>query len=239
MIASVVTPQFGLLASDSAMYDTKQSRMSFQSMKLFFTKNYLITFIGTPLYFAKIDRTKLEGDMPSVCLYLEDYLKEMRPKVDKAMKSEIADPDENKPNFCLFLLGVTKKLPTLAQFNSYLSFKPKFLFSEDKPKFATIFYGDDNPEKKKLFTETTAYMEKKLHKWTKKFGSKPEGNDFTVNTDPLTPGVLGEILTRGIYKKADLEQEMGHKLKYAGGVVNVAGMDKAGAIFALSGLTQG
>lgn len=224
MIASVVTPSFGILATDSAMYDTQQSKMSYEAMKLFFTNRYLMTFIGTPIYFAKLDKEKLGGDLSSVCLYLEDYLKKMRPEVAKALKSEIADTDENKPNFCLFVLGVAKKLPTLVQFNSELNFKPKYLFSSDKPKFSTIYFGDDNPEKKKLFIESREFMEHRTHKLEKK------GVE-------LTPGILAEVLTRGIYKKADLEQEMGQKVKYAGGTVNLAGMWPTGLVFQLSGLT--
>lgn len=223
MIASVVTPQFGLLATDSAMFDTKQIKMSFDSMKLFFSKQYLITFIGTPVYFAKLDKTKLDADLPSLCLYMEDYLKKIRPEVEKTLKSEIADNDENKPNFCLFVLGIAKRLPTLVQFNSELNFKPKYLYSSDKPKFSTIFFGDDNPAKKKMFVETTEYMERKTHKQQKK------------NIE-LSPGILAETLTRGIYKKADLEQEIGPKIKYAGGTVNIAGMWNTGLVFQLSGL---
>lgn len=223
MIASVVTPQFGILATDSAMFDTAQSKMSFESMKLFFSNRYLITFIGTPVYFAKLDRTKLNQDLPSLCLYMEDYLKKIRPEVEKTLRSEISDEDENKPNFCLFILGIAKKLPTLVQFNSELNFKPKYLYSSDKPKFSTIFFGDDNPEKKRMFVEATAYMEHRTHKQLKK------------NVE-MSPGILAETITRGIYKKADLEQEIGPKIKYAGGTVNLAGMWNTGLVFQLSGV---
>lgn len=223
MIASVVTPQFGLLATDSAMFDTAQSKMSFESMKLFCTPKYLITFIGTPVYFSKLDNSKLGQDLPSLCLYMEDYLKKIKPDVEKTLRSAIADEDENKPNFCLFILGIAKKLPTLVQFNSELDFKPKYLYSSDKPKFSTIFFGDDNPAKKKMFVETTEYMEKRTHKQVKK------------NLE-LSPGILAETLTRGIYKKSDLEQELGPKIKYAGGAVNIAGMWNTGRIFQVSGM---
>lgn len=223
MISACVTPNFGILASDSAMFDTRQSKMSFETMKLFFTTKYLVTFIGTPVYFAKIDRSKLDGDLPTVCLYMEDYLKKMKPEVEKILKSEIADSDENKPNICLFILGIAKKLPTLVQFNSELNFKPKYLYSSDKPKFSTIYFGDDNPEKKKIFIESREFMEHKTHKLAKR------GID-------LTPGVLAEVMTRGIYKKADLEQAIGPRKKYAGGTVNLAGMHNTGLIFQLSGM---
>ncbi len=223
MISACVTSEFGILATDSAMFDTKQSKMSFESMKLFFSKQYLVTFIGTPVYFAKLDMKKFEMDFPSLCLYMEDYLKKILPEVEKTLKSEIADYDENKPNFCLFVLGIAKRLPTLAQFNSELNFKPKYLYSQDKPKFSTIFFGDDNPAKKKLFVEATEYMERRTHKQVKK------GIE-------LRPGILAETMTRGIYKKADMEQEIEPRIKYAGGTVNLAGMWNTGLVFQLSGL---
>lgn len=220
MLGSVVTKDFGLLGTDSAQYDMAQSKMSYQSKKLFFTSKYLFSFIGTAAYFAKLDKSKLDQDMNGISLYLTDYLKEMKPKVEEQLRAEIKDEDENKPNFCLFVLGVHNKKPTLAQFNSFNDFKAKYLFSENGPKFSTIMYGDDNPKKKQIFQESTEYMEKKTHKAIKK------GME-------ITPGFLGEIITRGIYKKADLEQELIGK-KYAGGVVNVGGVLNDGSLFTLS-----
>lgn len=219
MIASAVTRDFGLIASDSAQYDTSQGKMSFQSLKLFFTQRYLLTFIGTPAYFAKIDRSKFDKDLHTATIYLKDYLQKMKPEVTKTLTSEIADEDENKPNFCLFLLGVHKGLPTMTQFNSFKNFEPRYLYNQKEGvKFSTIYYGDDNPKKKEIFTQATEFMEKKA-----------------ADLKATTPGILGEVLTRGIYKKADLEMKLEGK-KYAGGVVNVAGITKGGIIFPLSGL---
>lgn len=219
MIASAVTKDFGLLASDSAQYDTSLGKMSFQSMKLFFTSRYLLSFIGTPAYFAKIDRSKLDADLHTLTIYLKDYLQKMRPEVIKTLESEIADTDENKPNFCLFILGVHKGLPTMTQFNSFKDFEPRYLYNQKEGvKFSTLYYGDDNQEKKELFKQATDFMEKKA-----------------ATLDVVDPGTLGEVLTRGIYKKADLELKLEGK-KYAGGVVNVAGITKNGIIFPLSGL---
>ncbi|MFI5206084.1 MAG: hypothetical protein ACHQVK_04020 [Candidatus Paceibacterales bacterium] len=149
-------------------------------------------------------------------------MKGEKSKVEKILKAEIADPDENKGHFCLFVLGVHNKLPTMVQFNSFLNFKPKYLYSNGGIKFSSIFYGDDNPEKKKLFTEAKDYMEKKAHKYEKR------GME-------LTPGLVGEILTRGIYHKADAEMAMGDNKKYAGGVVNAAAIFSSGQMIPLSG----
>jgi hypothetical protein len=224
MISGTVTKNFGLLATDSAQYDTSQSLMSFEQLKLLRLPRYVLCYIGTPVYLAKIDKEKLGGDMQLISVYLEDYLKKKNPEVEKILKSEIADPDENKPHFCMLVLGLHKKLPTIVQFNSTNNFKPKYLFSNDeKPKFSTLMYGDDDPKRKHAFTESTEYMEKKTAKWLKK------GIVFS-------PGIGAEILTRGIYKQADLDAEIGLKQKFAGGAVNVAGILNTGLIISLSGL---
>lgn len=224
MVAACVTKHFGLLASDAAKFDTAQSKISFDAVKLFYTSNTLVSFIGTPLYFSQMDKSKLSSDFPSMVLYMKNYLKKIRPEVEKMLRSEIADEDENKPHFCMFVLGVHKTLPTNVQFNSYLDFEPKYLYSSDKPKFSTIFFGDDNPKKKQLFLESTEYMEQKTRKLAKK------------NVE-LTPGVLGEVLIRGIYKKADAETLLPPYKKYAGGVVSVAGILSNQVIFPLSGVS--
>lgn len=219
MITAVVTNKFGLIASDSTQYDTSKGELSFETPRLFYSRNNLIAFIGTPLYFSRIDKEKLNQNIPGLALYLTNYLKEVKPEVEKIMKSEIADKDEQKPHFCLFVMGLHKGLPTLVQFNSFLKFGPRYLYTANgEVKFSTILYGDDNPEKKKVFKESTEYMKKK------------------AESIEHTPGLLGEILTRGIYKKADLEQKIGDKKKYVGGVVSVAGIDNTGRIFSLSGI---
>lgn len=222
MQAACVTKDFGVLATDSAQFDTSQSKMSFSTIKLYHSPQYLISFIGTPVFLAKLDKTKLSADLPTMSVYMKGYLNDMVPEVTKVLKSAIADEDENKPHFCMFLLGVHKKLPTLVQFNSFLKFEPKYLYSKDGPKFSTIYYGDDNPEKKKMFLESKAYMEKRMEKYK--------------DVD-LTPGLVGEVLARGIYKKADLEMKIGLKKKYAGGIVNAAGVWANGQGFSLSGTT--
>jgi hypothetical protein len=221
MMAVGLNKDFGVLAVDSSYYDTTLKKVIFQGVKLYYTANYLMAFIGTPVYLANIKREKLGMDLISLIVHLESYLKNERPHVEKILKSEIADPDENKPDFCLFVLGIHKKLPTLVQFNSFLNFKPKYLYSEGKEvKFSTIFYGDDNPEKKKLFIETTAYMEKKME---------------LFKGETVTPGIVAEVLARGIYHKADSEMKIGPKKKYAGGIVNAAAILANGYMLPLSG----
>lgn len=218
MISGAVTKNYGLLAADSAQYDSRSGKMTFTAWKLFFTQKCLLTFLGTPVYFANIDRTKFDMDFQSMCLYLKTYLKKQKPEVAKILSSEIKDDDENKPNFCLLVLGMHQGLPTLVQFNSFLDFEPRYLFTKKStPKFSTIFFGDDNPEKKKLFKETTSYMEKRA----------------AALEDPAI-GLVGEIMVRGIYKKADMEEKIGPKKKYAGGIVNVGGILNTGKVFPLS-----
>jgi len=222
MVAATVTKDFGVLASDSAMFDTSNSKMSFIKLKLYYTPLYLVSFIGTPVYFAQMDRSKFGADLPSLVVYMENYLKKIKPEVEKVLRSEIADEDENKPHFCLMILGIHKKLPTLVQFNSFLNFKPKYLYTDKaQPKFSTIMYGDDNPQKKKMFLEATAYMEEKAKKF--------KDVDFS-------PGIAGEILTRGIYRKADIEMKLGPQKKYAGGIVNAGCIFKEGNMISLSGV---
>ena len=49
--------------------------------------------------------------------------------------------------------------------------------------------------------------------------------------------VKSPVLTRGIYKKADLEEKIGEKRKYAGGAVAV-GLVGPGGIAALNGIAM-
>ena len=220
MIAAGVTKDFGVLASDSASYVSDEGEMSFESPKLVSIGKYLLTFIGTPLYFSRIDRSRFGVKLNELSLYLQDYLKGIRRDVDDLLKQSITDPDENQPNFCLYVLGVHGNYPTLAQFNSFNDFKPKYLWSDNGLKFSSVLYGDDSkPEKQAMFKETTKFMEEEA----KRIGT-------------VTPGVVGEILTRGIYKKADLEMNIGTKKKYAGGMVNAAVIRNDGTLAPLSGI---
>lgn len=220
MLVAAVTKDFGVIATDSAKFDMEKQESIFDSQKLFHTTNnkYLVSFIGTPLYLANIDFSRFAMPLDGLSLYLKDYLKKMKPKVGAILKSEIGDKDEQEPNVCMFVLGMHKKIPTLAQYNVFHEFEPQYLWTKDAGiKFSTIYYGGDTPKKNEVFKESTAYMEKKA-----------------AHYQSLTPGLVGEILTRGIYKKADLEEkEFG--TKYAGGVVNVAFVRPEG-LFTLSGV---
>ncbi len=220
MIAAGVTKDFGVLACDSAQYDTGLGQTSFETPKLLIIGNGALSFIGTHLYFANLDKSKLMQPFDAACLYLKEYLLGQRPIVEAAMKEGITDPDEQNPSFCLFYLGYHGGHPTVAQFNSYRDFVPVYLWSSDSLKFSTVLYGDDS-DKARLFKESKEYMELKAKQ-----------------LEPTTPGVVAEILTRGIYRKADEEMKIGLKKKYAGGVVNAAMIDKAG-IRSLSGAIYG
>lgn len=224
MISGAITKEFGVLACDSASYSTETGETSFETPKLsMWMGKYLATFLGSLNYFSRIDEKKFLLPMDQLSLYLQGYLREMKPDVENIMKESITDPDEQKPHFCLYVMGLHGKRPTLAQFNSFSDFAPRYLWNDgSKPvKFSTLLYGDDSvPGKAQIFKDATAYMEE----LTKK------------NVRELTPGLVGEILTRGIYRKADLEETIGTKKKYAGGCVSVAGIKSDGAVFALTGV---
>lgn len=217
LVAGAVTKDYGVLACDSAMYDTEKGEASFESAKLYMGPKGIFSFIGSGLYLANMDRSKFQMPFSSTCLYLKEYLKAERPKVEEMMK-EIKDEDEKRPDFCLLYLGYHQGKPCIAQFNSFLDFVPRYLWSDGDIRFSSIFYGDDsNPDKKHLFRDATSYMEMKSKSYEK-----------------LTPGIVGEILTRGIYHKADQEMKIGDKKKYAGGIVSAAMIDRNG-VRSLSG----
>jgi hypothetical protein len=121
--------------------------------------------------------------------------------------------------FCLFIMGVYNGYPILCQFNSFNDFKPEVLYSEGPLAFSNIYYGEDE-DKNNIFQRSTKYMEKLSKKYEK-----------------ITPGIVGEILTRGIYHKADSEEKISKK--YAGGAVSVALIFKDGRVIPLSNLSIG
>lgn len=222
MIAAAVTKNFGVLATDSAKYDIEKAETIFDSQKLYFTLNnkYLATFIGTPLYLTNLDQSKFALSLDGLSMYLKEYLRGMKPKVAEMMKAEIADEDDRQPNVCLFVLGMHKGVPTLAQFNVFQNFEPKYLWTKgDDIKFSNIFFGGEVPGKNEVFKQATEYMEKKMARYQKM---------------KVHPGIIGEVLTRGIYKKADLEEKLDGN-KFAGGVVNVAFVNSKG-LYSLSGV---
>jgi len=220
MVTVAVSKDFGVIAADSARDENGSLSYEFPKLK-FLGGRYLVTAIGSPLFIARLDYNKFKEDMGSLSVYMEGYFKEIQPSAENAAKKLNLDPAYQKPTICAFVLGVHGGKPTLAMFNSYLNFKPKYLFSDGKIKFATIHYGGDVTGKKKIFEDTTEYMEKRFHKMEKK-------------GVPVTPGSVGEILVRGIYKKADLEMELPPHKKYSGGVPTVAFIQSDGSAFPLS-----
>lgn len=214
MIAAGVTKDFGVLACDSADYDLETLGITFETAKLGIvsTGQAAMTYVGTPLYFSSLDKDKLRQTFEGACLYLKTYLQFMKPHVQESLKEITDDVDHQQPNLCVFFMGLHKGFPTVAQFNSFLDFAPRYLWSDNGLKFSTVLFGDDSkPEKNEIFKQSTKFME-----------------DEAKFYETVTPGIVGEILTRGIYKKADLEMTIGTKQKYAGGVVNVAKVDKQG-----------
>ena len=221
MIATGITKDFGVMASDSASYVADAGKIAFETPKLSIIGNkYILSFLGTPLYFSRLDVSKFTLPMNALSLYVQEYLRSMKKDVENILDQTVQDTDEKEPNFCLYVLGMHGKRPMLAQFNSFLDFAPRYLWSDNGLKFSSVLYGDDsNKEKQAMFKESHDYM-------VKSAGKIPE----------VTPGLVGEILTRGIYHKADLEEKIGTKKKYAGGIVNAAGIMKDGKIFSLSGV---
>lgn len=198
MIVTAVTKDYGLLATDSALYDTAQSKMQYGYLKLFYSSRFLLSYMGTPTYFSKLDRTKLDTDVPSLVLYMTDYL--------KGMKADVEKVTENKSEFCMFALGIHKKLPTVVKFSSTLNFEPKYINGGHSLKFA---FGDGS---------SVEYLEKRVRKLEKK--------GVEIN-----PGTLAEILTRGLYNKMEEQVD-----KTIGGAVNIGCMLSTGLMIPLSSI---
>ncbi len=215
-IGCALTPDYAVMAADSARYEN--DAMSFQTPKLMkLGEKHLVTCIGTAMYLEQIKSLMFLEDIDVVSNYLEDHFQRQRSMVEETLERE-----KIPAHFCLYLLGVKEGKPTLVEFNSFLDFKVKYKTCSVGVEFATLFYGDDdNKEKQMIFQESALFMELTAKKY-----------------DPITPGLLGEILTRGIYHKADLEEKTGDKRKYAGGVVTVGMIDKSGLITGLSNLVS-
>jgi len=220
MIAAGLNKDYGVLAADSASYSPEDGKIEYESGKLSLIRNrYLMAFVGTNLYFTRMDWKRFDLPLKNLSLYLQGYLREIKTDVENSLKESIKDEQDSKPNFCLYVLGLHNQYPTLVQLNSFKDFAPRYLWSDNGMKFSTMLYGNDNPEKGEIFKQSTQYM-----------------NELSKGYESHTPGLVAEILTRGIYKKADLEMKIGDKRKYAGGVVNAAFISKTGSIQMLSGL---
>lgn len=211
-----LTKDYGVIASDSAEWNPTTKSMTFDKPKLMIVGGkHLMTFIGSTLFLTKIEKDKFNLPFDCLSVYLSEYLREINSSVQETSLGLSGEP----ARLCLFLLGIHGGKPTLAQFNSFLNFKPEFLWCDDGIKFSTIYYGDDS-NKNEIFKKSTEFMEK-------------ESNKYKEN---INHGLVGEILTRGIYHKADLEEQIGDKVKYAGGVVSVARIHSDGQVYAPSNL---
>lgn len=225
IINACLTKDYGVIASDSAEWNPNTKTMTFEKPKLMWVGGkHLMTFIGSNLFLTNLDLSKLSLSFDCLCVYLTEFLQGINDSVQETFKGLVTDENEYPAKFCLFLLGVHNGNPALAQFNSFINFKPHFLWSDDGIKFASIYYGEDNPDKQEIFLKTTEFMEEIARNYSGRYGGQ------------ISHGLAGEILTRGIYRKADLEEQIGDKVKYAGGVVTVARIDSGGHIYAPSNL---
>jgi len=221
MISGCITKDYGLIASDSALWNPNNKTISFDNPKLMKIGNrHLMTYIGSQLFFTNIDIEKFKMPFDCLVVYLSEYFREINQTVQDTFNGLVTDDKEKPAKICVFILGVHNGAPVLAQINSFLDFKPQFILSGDDIKFSGLYYGEDDIEKNEVFKKSTEYMEE--------LAKKHEGK--------ITPGLAGEILTRGIYHKADLEEQIGDKVKYAGGVVSVATIYSNGQISSPSNL---
>jgi len=232
MVAGGVTKRYAILATDSAQYDFENDKVTLESPKLFYTTNnkYAFTFIGTPLFMSNFDWKQFNEPMDVLAAYLSEHLTAQRARVEEEWKNVGDDED---PRFALFVSGMHKAIPAIASFNGYKKFRPEFLWTKepDETKFLSIHYGGEVEGKKEIFSDAAAFMELKA----KRFTALRQGwSEKGAAARGMSPGLLAEILTRGIYKKADAEMKIGEKVKYAGGAVNLL-LVSAGGINTMSG----
>jgi hypothetical protein len=211
MMSCGITKDYGVIASDSASY--KDGESSFGSPKIFKIQNYLVSFIGYQDYFSNLDQSKFSYNFLSLSLYMENYLRNEKLRVEELLKY-VVNKDQD-PRICVFVLGLQNGKPTLVQFNSFTDFNAQFTQS-DEPEFAGIFYGEEGPTKESI-EQATAHMKELSKKWA----------------NIMSPGIMAEILTRGIHLKCDVEEKLSGT-KYAGGAVSVASLSSNGDIKSMS-----
>lgn len=219
MNAVAITKEFGVIATDSASWNPIDKSMAYEAPKLFYVGGkHLMTFVGFGLFFDGIDKEVFKRPFDSVCVYLSDFLRDANDKAQSAYSNMVKDDKDKSARICVHLLSAYDGKPMVAQFNSFTNFTPTFTMPDSKIKFSSIFYGDDS-EKNNVFKKSTEFME-----------------EMAMKHEQLTPGIVGEILTRGIYHKADLEQKIGDKKKYAGGTVSVGVVFADGTVIPASNL---
>ena len=151
MICCALTPDFGVLASDSAAY--KQGNMTYENPKMFRTGRFLLTYIGINIYLEDIRDEWFQLPMSMAVSSLELHCKLKEANVKLRMKEIMADGDNPDPNICFYVLGLMDGIPTLAEINSYNNYQAVFTKSDGSLRIAGILYGDDsNPEKQEIFT---------------------------------------------------------------------------------------
>jgi hypothetical protein len=211
MMSCGITKDYGVVASDSASY--KDGQTFFDSPKMFKIQNYLVSFIGYQDYFTSMDQSKFSYSLPALSLYMENYLRNERVRVKEILKSMVSEDQD--PRLCVFILGLHNGKPTLVQFNSFTDFNAQFIQS-DEPEFSGIFYGEEGPTKESI-EQAAVHMKELSKKWA----------------NIMSPGIMAEILTRGIHFKCDVEEKLSGT-KYAGGSVSVASLSSSGDIKSMS-----
>lgn len=212
MIACALTKEYGVLASDSALFQGK--KMSFETPKLMIQGNYLVSFIGNTLYIKDLTVAPFAFGISSLSYQVQGHLRKVREAVQvKTKLQEEEDGVTLGDQFLMYILGTINDVPTLAVLNSFKNFDIEFVSHSGKEPatITTIYHGDDSG-KDEIFQQSSEYMRDLLKKY-----------------DQVTPGILAEVLTRGIYQKADLE-EKSRGTKYAGGAVSCAFVRSNGVI---------
>ena len=213
MIGCALTNEYGVLASDSAMANSDDITF-FEVPKLFKYGKYLATFIGNTGYLSGLSPMFFEFEMKGTSIHLQTYLRNVRQIVKNRSEKENMSDD-----FLIYVLGVQDGMPTLLILNSRKNFDIEYLSKKDSDKvtFANIYYGDDS-EKSQIFQDSHEYLK-----------------SLVDHYETISPGILAEILTRGIYYKSDQEKKRLGK-KWAGGAVSASFIRPNGIISHLTNI---
>lgn len=140
MITIGLTKAYAALASDSARNDA-ESGIVFGSPKITLINNrYILSFLGTPLYFSNLKPQRFTENFNQTVLYLQEYFKEMEPKVKSVMK---ASGEKKAKPFLMALIGIHNSLPTAVVFSEKLNFEPRYTWTKtETPKFLLPGGGD-------------------------------------------------------------------------------------------------
>ena len=218
MIAIGLTKEFGVLASDSAAWSQDQKKMVYEHPKISVVEDrYLLSYVGSNLYFTNFDLTRIVASFNKTALYLEEYLKDMKPRVDHIIEESKI---EKRQDFALVILGVQNSRPLCAVFMEKFDFVPRYNWSVNENRI--IFVPDVQVEEEKKKPGPKPKKKEKI-------SARQFVEELAIKNPPDSPGLMGELLTKGIYRSVN-----GSKEKEIGGVVNAAFVDKIGRIAPLS-----